>query len=133
MGLQLRVVKSAWRAWLPIVFALCVVGCGGPASYSDSGAGNGGSARFDLDAGTHRIEYRAIDREPFFGCNFGVAFVEPLADPLAPGRVLTQTELVTIEPRGQSSGELVTPSILEGQYSLNYLGDRPCDWTVSIW
>jgi hypothetical protein len=114
------------------VFTVCLVGCGGPAAFSDSGVGNGGSAPFVLDAGTHRIEYQAVDREPFFGCTFGVALLEPVADPLAPGRVLAQTELITIKPRGQASGELLTPAVREGEYSLSYRGDRPCDWTVSI-
>jgi hypothetical protein len=118
---------------LSVVFVVCVVGCGAPAAFSDSGVGDGSSAPLDLDAGTHRIEYRAVDREPFFGCTFGVAFLEPLADPLAPGRVLAQTELITIEPRGQASGELLTPAVRAGEYSLHYLGDRPCEWTVSVW
>jgi hypothetical protein len=118
---------------LIVVFAVCVIGCGGPAAFSDSGVGDGSSGPFNLDAGTHRIEYRVVDREPFFGCTFGVAFLEPVADPLAPGRVFAQTELVRIEPRGQASGELLTPAVRTGQYHVRYLGDRPCDWTVSVW
>jgi hypothetical protein len=134
LGLQWRDVMYLWRGrLLSLVFAVLVVGCSGPAAFSDSGVGNGGSAPFELDAGTHRIEYQAVDREPFFGCTVGVAFLEPVADPFAPGRVLAQTDLIRIEPRGQTSGELLTPAIRAGEYSLHYLGDRPCDWTVSVW
>ena len=115
------------------MFAVFVIGCSGPAAFSDSGVGDGSSGPFDLGAGTHRIEYRAVDREPFFGCAFGVAFLEPVADPLAPGRILVQTELIRIEPRGRTTGELLTPGVRAGQYYVRYLGDRPCDWSVSVW
>ena len=125
-------MKVANRAWLLLMFVISTVGCGGPAVFSESGTGNGGSGPFDLSAGGHRIEYHAVDREPYFGCIFGIALVAPLVDPLAPGQVVTQTSLIAVEPRGQVSGELVTPSVREGSYFFNYLGDRPCDWTVSI-
>jgi len=127
-------MRYVWRnRLLSGLLCVSVAGCGGPAAFSDSGVGDGSSAPFDLDAGTHRIEYRAVDREPFFGCTFGVAFLEPVADPLAPGRTLAETELIMIEPRGQASGALLTPAVRAGQYYVRYLGDRPCDWTVSVW
>lgn len=117
---------------LATILAVLFIACEMPISFTDTGTGNGSSRNFFLTAGIHQITYQASDREPFFGCNFGVSLESPRPDPLAPGRVIAKTDILQIDPRGRISGALVTPNIVEGQYTIDYLGDVPCDWTIAV-
>ena len=120
------------RIGLAALVAAMAVACDRSPAFSESGVGNGSSAPFHLASGAHRIAYEAHDREPFFGCIFGVSLGSPNLDPPAPNRAVAQTEIRRVEPRGRISGTVVTPHLLEGQYALHYLGDEPCDWTVTV-
>lgn len=120
------------RIGLAALVAAMTVACDSSPAFSESGVGNGSSAHFHLASGIHRITYEAHDREPFFGCIFGVSLGSPDLDPLAPNRDVARTEIRRVEPRGRISGTVVTPHVLEGQYALQYLGDEPCDWTVTV-
>jgi hypothetical protein len=119
-------------ASLATILTVISLACDVPISFTETGTGNGSSRDFHLTAGSHRITYQANDREPFFGCNFGISLDSPSPDPLAPGRMITKTDILRIDPKGRISGALVTPHIVEGQYSIHYLGDVPCDWTITI-
>lgn len=114
------------------VLAFMSIACDVPISFTETGTGNGSSRNFFLTAGEHRITYQASDREPFFGCNFGISLDRPGPDPLAPGRGIAKTDILQIDPRGRISGALVTPNIVEGQYTIRYLGDVPCDWSITV-
>lgn len=117
---------------LGLLFACGLWSCGDAPVFVGSGTGDGSSVLFHLGAGAYRVEYTAVDREPFFGCNFGLAIETPEGDPLSPARIVVSTEIRTVEPQGQIADRLVTPTLMEGQYALHYLGDRPCDWKVSV-
>lgn len=119
-------------ATLATILSLMSIACDVPISFTETGTGNGSSRTFFLTAGEHRITYQASDREPFFGCNFGISLDSPGPDPLAPGRVIAKTDILQIDPRGRISGALVTPNIAEGQYTIHYLGDLPCDWSITV-
>lgn len=127
------IVSRRWTtvsAGLSLVVALS--GCGSKHLFVDAGVGNGTSVDFPVSGGVYTIEFEARDREPWFGCNFGLALVRPEGDPLAPGRVVATTEVVEVGPRGSRTATLVSPSLPEGDYFIRYLGDRPCDWTVRV-
>jgi hypothetical protein len=100
--------------------------------FADAGAANGTSVPFHVPAGAVRIEFDVSDREPWFGCNFEVPLVAPEPDPLAPGGVIATTEVIDVVPRGQKTGQLISPALTSGDTFLRYLGDRPCDWTVTV-
>jgi hypothetical protein len=114
-----------------ICTAVGLSSCAGPPVFVESGSGNGSSDPFHLNPDVYTIEYTAVDREPYFGCTFGVALETPVGNPLAPGRVIATTPIDTVDPNGSIHGRLITPSIPNAEYS-RYLGNRPCDWTVRI-
>lgn len=120
------------RAAVVAVLAISSGSCSILPAFAETGTGNGSSRTFHLSAGTHRITFDAADREPFTGCNFGISFESPGPDPLAPGRVITSTAIMRIEPRGRLDHTLVTPDLADGDYAIDYLGDVPCDWTVTV-
>lgn len=115
-----------------VALMLMLASCDGLPAFSERGTGNGSSATFRLSAGISRITWEAQDREPFFGCLFGVSLESPMPDPLAPFRMIVQTEIMRVDPRGRISGSLLTPNLVAGEYSLRYLGDQPCDWSVAV-
>lgn len=100
--------------------------------FVDAGTDNGTSVPFRVPAGAVEIDYRVTDREPWFGCRFGLELVAPEPDPLASGRVIASTDVFGVAPRSLTSGRLRSPSLLPGEYFLRYLGDLPCDWSVSV-
>ena len=113
--------------------ASMLAACGNsPNLFADAGSANGTSVPFHVPDGIVLIQYDVADREPWFGCNFGVQLVIPEQDPLAPGRVVTTTEVLEIGPRDRTSGRLLSPPLTSGDYFLRYLGDKPCDWAIRV-
>lgn len=121
------------RVGVLAVVAVIGAACASVPNFSDFGTGNGSSRTFHLDDGVGRISFSAKDREPFLGCEFGISLASPTTDPLAPGRVIAKTEIRKVEPRGYISDVFLTPNLIDGDYTLEYLGDQPCDWTVEIY
>ena len=87
---------------------------------------------FRVPDGIVWIQYEVADREPWFGCDFGLQLVAPGQDQLAPGRVVLTSEIFEISPRGRTSGRLLSPPLTSGDYFLRCLGDKPCDWAVRV-
>lgn len=115
-----------------LILVMMFSGCDAKPIFADVGVGNGTGITFHLPGGRYTIAYEVHDREPWFGCNFGLALVAPEGDPLAPGRVVATTGVMEIKPRGSAAATLVSPSVPKGDYFIRYLGDRPCDWTVRV-
>ena len=46
--------------------------------------------------------------------------------------MIVKTDILRIDPHGRLSDALLTPSLVEGHYAIDYLGDVPCDWTVTV-
>jgi hypothetical protein len=121
-----EIIAAGSLAWM-------LATCGSkPNLFADSGVANGTSVPFHVPDGIVSIQYEAADREPWFGCNFGVQLVAPEQDPLAPGRVVTTTDVFEVRPRDRTSGRLLSPPLTSGDYFLRYLGDKPCDWAVRV-
>jgi hypothetical protein len=115
-----------------IGIATLLSACAGAAVFADAGVGNGDSTSFQVPGGQYAVEYEARDREPWFGCDFGVALVAPEDDPLAPGRVVATTDVIAVAPRGSAVAALTTEPMPEGEYFIRYLGSRPCDWAIRV-
>jgi len=109
-----------------------ILACSPAVLFEDRGTGNGASVPFRVTIGALAIDYAAIDREPSFGCEFGVQLMVQGPDPLAPGRVLASTPVTAVKPGARISGRLTSPVLGTGEYFLAYLGNKPCDWTVTV-
>lgn len=125
-----------WVRWLPVAGCIGVSAllsaCAGAAVFTDAGVGNGDSTSFVVSGGHYAVEYEARDREPWFGCDFGVALVAPEDDPLAPGLVVATTDVIAVAPRGSAVATLTSEPLPEGEYFIRYLGSRPCDWAIRV-
>ena len=121
-----------WRQFAYVVLLATGIGCARQPIFVDAGVGNGSSAPFALHHGSSVVDYATRDREPWLGCTFGLALVAQDRDPLAPGRVVSQTDVIAVSPRAELHGTLATPLLTPGTYYLRYLGDQPCEWSVSL-
>ncbi len=114
-----------------VVVGASLAACSAPV-FSDRGVGDASSVPFELRPGSYVISFEAKDREPWFGCTFGVALYATSPDPLAVGQRIGGTDVRTVEPNSTAQGGLAVVVVSEGKYYLQYLGNRPCDWEVSV-
>jgi hypothetical protein len=108
------------------------VACNAQPIFVDAGASNGASVPFRVPNGPLSIDYVVSDREPWFGCNFGLQLMVQGPDPLARGHVIVSTNVFDVKPEGEMSGRLISPVLAGGDYFLEYLGNKPCDWKVAV-
>jgi hypothetical protein len=85
---------------------------------------------FSLPAGSVSITYEALDREPWFGCDFGVALLLQPLDPLAPGQPIGRSDVQRLSPRATTKGNVLLPAVAAGTYYLGISGT--CDWRVEL-